>query len=98
MPLLTRWYIKSALAYLVAALLLGFVLALPLSANLPDFIRTMTPGLLPPLPGGLGDADDFRRDLLDVSHHHPGQAARQRAAGLGQLRLFERGPAAARGG
>lgn len=43
MPVLTRWYIKSALAYLVAALLLGFVLALPLSANLPEFIRSMTP-------------------------------------------------------
>ena len=43
MPPLTRWYIKSALAYLVVALLLGFVLALPLSANLPEFMRTMTP-------------------------------------------------------
>lgn len=41
MPLLTRWYIKSALAYLTAALLLAVVLALPI--NLPPFIRFMNP-------------------------------------------------------
>jgi hypothetical protein len=43
MPLLTRWYIKSALAYLVAALLLAIVLALPNALNLPSFIRFMNP-------------------------------------------------------
>ena len=43
MPLLTRWYIKSALAYLVAALLLAIVLALPNALNLPSFIRFMDP-------------------------------------------------------
>jgi heme/copper-type cytochrome/quinol oxidase subunit 1 len=43
MPVLTRWYIKSALIYLVAALLLNFVLALPISINLPEVIRTLSP-------------------------------------------------------
>lgn len=43
MPLLTRWYIKSALAYLAAALLLALVLALPDVINLPPFIRFMNP-------------------------------------------------------
>lgn len=43
MPTLTRWYIKSALIYFVAALLLGFVLALPTSINLPEVIHTMSP-------------------------------------------------------
>ncbi|MBE2198871.1 MAG: hypothetical protein IAE79_09690 [Anaerolinea sp.] len=43
MPTLTRWYIKSALVYLAAALLLSFVLALPTSINLPLFIRYMNP-------------------------------------------------------
>ena len=43
MPVLTRWYIKSALAYLVAALLLNFVLALPITVNLPDVIRSLSP-------------------------------------------------------
>lgn len=43
MPTLTRWYIKSALIYFIAALLLGFVLALPTSVTLPDAIRTMSP-------------------------------------------------------
>jgi hypothetical protein len=43
MPLLTRWYIKSALVYLVAALLLAIVLALPHAINLPSFIRYMNP-------------------------------------------------------
>lgn len=41
MPLLTRWYIRSALVYLTAALLLAVVLALPI--NLPPFIRFMNP-------------------------------------------------------
>jgi Trk-type K+ transport system membrane component len=43
MPLLTRWYIKSALAYLVAALLLAIVLALPNELNPPSFIQFMNP-------------------------------------------------------
>ena len=43
MPLLTRWYIKSALIYLAAALLLALVLALPASTALPAFIRFMNP-------------------------------------------------------
>ncbi len=43
MPPLTRWYIKSALIYLAAALFLALVLALPASANLPLFIRYMNP-------------------------------------------------------
>lgn len=43
MPALTRWYIKSALAYLAAALLLAFLLALPVSIPLPIHIRIMTP-------------------------------------------------------
>lgn len=41
LPALTRWYIKSALIYLAAALLLGVMLALP--GDLPVFIRAMTP-------------------------------------------------------
>jgi hypothetical protein len=41
MPLLTRWYIKSALTYLMAALLLALVLVLPV--DLPPFIRYMNP-------------------------------------------------------
>ena len=41
MPPLTRWYIKSALAYLMVALLLAVVLALP--SDLPPFIRFMNP-------------------------------------------------------
>lgn len=43
MPTLTRWYIKSALIYFVTALILGFVLALPTSINLPEIIRSMSP-------------------------------------------------------
>ncbi len=43
MPSLTRWYIKSALIYLVFALLLALVLALPDTINLPRFIRFMNP-------------------------------------------------------
>lgn len=43
MPVLTRWYIKSALVYLVAALLLAVVLALPTTVSVPGFLRTMTP-------------------------------------------------------
>lgn len=43
MPVVTRWFIKSALVYLAAALLLALVLALPSSVNLPAFIRFMNP-------------------------------------------------------
>lgn len=43
MPALTRWFIKSALLYLAAALLLALVLALPHTINLPLFIRFMNP-------------------------------------------------------
>lgn len=43
MPALTRWFIKSALVYLAAALLLALVLALPSSVSLPDFVRFMNP-------------------------------------------------------
>jgi branched-subunit amino acid ABC-type transport system permease component len=43
MPRLTRWFIRTAMAYLVAALLLALVLALPGSINLPDFLRFMNP-------------------------------------------------------
>jgi len=43
MPTLTRWYIKSALFYLVVALLLALLLALPTTVNLPLFIRFMNP-------------------------------------------------------
>lgn len=43
MPVVTRWFIKSALAYLAAALFLALVLALPSSVGLPGFIRFMNP-------------------------------------------------------
>lgn len=43
MPALTRWYIKTALLYLVAALLLAVILALPSPNALPDFVRYLSP-------------------------------------------------------
>jgi hypothetical protein len=43
MPLLTRWYLKTALLYLIAALLLAIILALPNSISLPPFVRAMHP-------------------------------------------------------
>lgn len=43
MPVLTRWYLRSALIYLAAALILGVVLALPGSVPLPPFVRAMNP-------------------------------------------------------
>jgi len=43
MPPLTRWYIKTALVYLAAALLLAIILAWPDAENLPAFVRFMTP-------------------------------------------------------
>ncbi|MFZ0546409.1 MAG: hypothetical protein WAM60_13275 [Candidatus Promineifilaceae bacterium] len=41
MPVLTRWYLRSALLYLAAALLLAVVLALPV--DIPAFVRAMNP-------------------------------------------------------
>ncbi len=43
MPSLTRWYLKSALFYLATALLLAVVLALPVTINLPTFVRYLNP-------------------------------------------------------
>lgn len=43
MPSLTRWYIKTGIVYLIAALLLALVLAWPNADNLPPFIRFMNP-------------------------------------------------------
>ena len=44
MPVLTRWFIKAALVYLAAALLLALVLALPDAVETPPFVRAMNPG------------------------------------------------------
>lgn len=43
MPSLTRWYIKSGLLYLLAALFLAVVLALPDPVPLPPYIQAMNP-------------------------------------------------------
>lgn len=43
MPLLTRWYLKSALVYLTASLTLGIVLVVPATINLPSFVRYLNP-------------------------------------------------------
>lgn len=43
MPTLTRWFIRSALIYLMAALLLAFILALNPLLTLPTFFNFMTP-------------------------------------------------------
>lgn len=43
MPVLTRWFLRSALIYLAVTLLLGVVLALPGSISLPPFVRAMNP-------------------------------------------------------
>ena len=43
MPILTRWFIKIALVYLVAALLLGLFLALGDSITLPDWVGGFSP-------------------------------------------------------
>jgi hypothetical protein len=40
--LLTRWYLKSALIYLAAALFLALILALP-DVDLPNFVQFMNP-------------------------------------------------------
>ncbi len=43
MPSVTRWFIKSALVYLVLALLLGLALVLPDSLNLPAVFGYLNP-------------------------------------------------------
>ncbi len=43
MPTLTRWFIRSALIYLLVALLLAFFLALNPLLSLPAFLNFMTP-------------------------------------------------------
>lgn len=43
MPVLTRWFLRSALIYLAVALVLGVLLALPGSVTLPSFVRAMNP-------------------------------------------------------
>jgi hypothetical protein len=43
MPALTRWFIKSALAYFVGALLLGVVVAMPAVCAVPPAIITLGP-------------------------------------------------------
>ena len=44
MPTLTRWYIKTAMIHLIAALLLALILLLRPLLNLPQFIAFMNPG------------------------------------------------------
>jgi heme/copper-type cytochrome/quinol oxidase subunit 1 len=43
-PVLTRWFIKAAMLYLAAAMLLALVLSLPDSMGIPFSIRAMNPG------------------------------------------------------
>ena len=43
MPVVTRWFIKSALVYLVVAFVLAIVLALPRSVGMPPFVAAMNP-------------------------------------------------------
>jgi len=43
MPSLTRWYLKSGLLYLTAALLLGLILVLPFRDRLPLFVHYLSP-------------------------------------------------------
>ena len=43
MPTLTRWYIKAALLYLAAALLLALLLAVNRVADLPRFVSLLSP-------------------------------------------------------
>lgn len=43
MPLLTRWLIRTALVYFVAALVTALALALRPVLNLPEFTRALTP-------------------------------------------------------
>lgn len=44
MPTLTRWFIKSSMVYLIAALLLGFILALHGLRPLASFVGLLQPG------------------------------------------------------
>ncbi len=43
MPPLTRWFLKSALAYLVVSLLIGVTLAVPEALGLPSAIAALHP-------------------------------------------------------
>ena len=43
MPALTRWFVKSALAYLIGALLLGVAVALPAVLPVPPAVRALAP-------------------------------------------------------
>lgn len=43
MPTLTRWYLKTALVYLVVSLLVGFILAARFIWQLPDLFRGFGP-------------------------------------------------------
>jgi uncharacterized membrane protein HdeD (DUF308 family) len=43
MPALTRWFIKSALAYFIVALLLGVALAMPAVFAVPPALAVLTP-------------------------------------------------------
>ena len=43
MPTLTRWFVKSSLIFLMAALLAGFLLAAQPVLDLPVFISTLSP-------------------------------------------------------
>jgi len=43
MPMVTRWFIKSALLYFVAALLLGVALAAPRALGLPAAVTVLGP-------------------------------------------------------
>ena len=46
MPAVTRWYIKTGLAYFVVALLLGVMLAAPAVAPVPPAILQWVAGIL----------------------------------------------------
>jgi hypothetical protein len=62
MPTLTRWFLRSALVYLLLSLLIGVALAAPhhpaLDALAPVYVHFFMVGWV--------DADDLRRRILDV--------------------------------
>ncbi|MBI5879214.1 MAG: hypothetical protein HZB53_16320 [Chloroflexi bacterium] len=43
MPLITRWYVKTALLYFVASLLVGLLLMAQAVVELPDIVGVLTP-------------------------------------------------------
>lgn len=43
MPLITRWYVKTALLYFVAALVVGLLLMAQAVVELPDIVGALTP-------------------------------------------------------